>query len=519
MFSTLHAPPTEAERQARRSNAPALQAFTELLHRDPPGPPTDDRWQQSNHFTGVIYLAICAIAKALAGSTLRVMKRRSEPVFRSKKSRRLERQRLALGGTIRKASSPLSGQEHHDDELVEAPRSNQFVRLFGHINQNDTLGDFLTGWVTQRNLTGTAFNWGRVSQLGWAAPPAELYILPTALMSSLIPAQYQGGAYPYGAWQMFPFSPGGSYGMLSGMFSGAGAILDGREVKRHRKYHPLFRWDGYSPLTAGGVNFDVVESIAQSWKAAMDHGFRPDGIVTIKGATEDVMNLTAAAISQPHAGSRNHNRLVVTNGEGVSFDKFFTEPRQMDYDKGWDNNIKFALAMLGVMPAVAGIAEATSYSQLFASLKQFYTNTLGPEAREISQFLTKQWVVPFEPDTVVQIAVPEIDDKDYDLKKQDMMNKYGLQTVDEARGWAGKEPLEEGKGGDELVGKGGGMDAMGGAAGGVDPNDGEAQLADILGQSGASGGPPQPKNAAGAGSLPGRGIVKSRLRQLVDSLG
>lgn len=529
MLSTLYPsgkrlPISQAEREALEANAPAVQYLVEAYHRDPPGPPTDNRLVQTYHYTDIVYLGICALAKALSGSTLRIMKRSSQPDIQSKKARRMAR-------VIRKASGPMAQQEHHDDDLVEAPRQDRFVKLFDKINENDTLGDLLTGWVTQRNLTGTSFLWCRPSKLGYNAPPAELYILPTALMQPLYAFSGLGvananAAYPYGAWRLQSYYAGGVYGGTVGPVSSVGAILDGREIYRHRKYHPLFRWDGYSPLTAGGVEFDVVQSIAQSWKAAMDHGFRPDGIATIKGASESVLTTTAAKFQQSYGGSRQQNRLVFTNGEGVSFDKFFTEPRQMDYDKAWEQMVKFGGAVLGVPPAILGLTEATSYAQLYASLKQFYTLTLAPEAREISQFLTKHVIAPFEEDTIVQISVPEIDDKEFDLKRQDTLAKNGVITGNELRAWAGKEPRPD----CEMLLAGGpagaaGMAGQPGMDPNADPNDGEAQLAALLGQPGggdaggqgpAAGQPQGPKNNASAGSLPGR-IPKSRIMELLTA--
>jgi hypothetical protein len=529
MLATLYkdrgkaVPLTDAEEAARRANAPAVRLLTSTFRRDPPGPATDNRLAQSQHFTGVLYLANCAVGTAMAGSTLRVMKRNQQPVFKSKKARRLAR-------IVRKSKGPLANTEHHDDDLIEAPRTDRFVQLFDHVNETETISDLLTAWVIQQGQTGTAFLWCRPSQLGYAAPPSEFYVLPTALMSPM----YEGaslnpeGAYPYGAWRLAPYYPGGAFADVLGLGGGSnlGVILDGREIKRHRLYHPLYRWDGYSPLTAAGVEFDVVEAISQSWKAAMDHGFRPDGIATIKGASPEVLETISAKFQQDFSGSRNANRLAFTNGEGVQFDKFFTEPRQMDYDKAWDQMVKFALAVLGVPPAVAGIVEASSYSQLFASLKQFYTNTLGPKARSISQFLTKQVVYPYEKDTLVQISVPEIDDKDFDLKKQDLLAKYSAVTVNELRGWAGKDDVE---GGDELIGKeamqpGGDAESQmaellgqGGGPGGVDGGAGAGGSAGGMGQSQAPGGPSKPGNAAGQGSLPGK--LSKSLRALVESLG
>lgn len=520
MLATLYQPDAEAERQAQRANRPAVRMFTETLHRDPPGPATDNRIEQSYHFTGVIYTAICARMTGLAGSTARVMKRNSQPKVQSKKARRIERE-LARRLGIRKSGSPGPTPGMNANDYVEAKPSDPFVRLFEHVNENDTFPDFMSQWVMQYDLTGTGFLWCRPSMLGYEAPPAEFYILPTALMGAFIPAFLEGGSYPYGAWRVLPYYPSGLYGMLPSTLVASGAVLDGREVKRHRRPHPLYRWDGYSPLTAGGVQFDVLESIDQSRKAAMDHGFRPDAIATIKGATPETLNTLSAAFEQSQGGARNAHRILFGNGDNLDVETLNTAPREMDYGAGWDQMVKVCLAILGVPPAVAGLVEASSYSQLFASLKQFYTLNLNPLARSIGAFLTKNVVAPHDKNTIVQIDLPEIDDREMDMKKMDLLAKYGVITDNELRGWAGEEPLPDGE---KRVGKGGAMPGQGpseGDGGGVvqPGGDANAALAGLLGQSGAGGGPPQPGNSSGAGSLPGRAIVKSRLRELVSSLG
>jgi hypothetical protein len=518
MMSTMYARPTQAEQDAKRANAPAVRMFVDTLHRDPPGPATDDRMAQSNHLVEVIGLGVGSMASAVAGCTLRVMKRKAEPVFRSKKSRRLERQRRERLGVVRKAAGPASGDEHHDDDLVEAPRGDRFVKLFDHVNQTDTLADLLYAWVVQQTLTGVAPLWCRPSQLGYALPPAEFYMLPNALLMPLYAGYGYGPdqAYPFGAWRLFNYTP-----MYAGM-AGANALgvtLDGREVKRHRLYHPLFRWDGLSPLTQYGVTFDVVEAIAQSWKSAMDNGFRPDVIASVKGATPEVLDTTRAMMEQTAGGSRNQRKIFLTSGEGLSIDTLCTEPRQMDYGEAWTQLVNFGLAVLGIPPAIAGVTEASSYAQLYASLKQFHTLSLGPKCRGIGQFLTKQVVYPFEKDVLVQLSPPAIDDEELLLKRADLMAKYSTITVDELRGRMGMDPLPAGMGGDQLIGKEpappeGGDVGAGDEDGLMQAGDANSQLESILGGAGGGAGgkttppggtgPKGPANPAGAGSLPPR---------------
>lgn len=394
------------------------------LRRDPPGMPTDNRIIQSFKNTGIPYLAISAIGNALAGATIRVKIRK-------------ERDDIPPG-TSMVVKSSSANQQHKDEDLIDAPSSHPLCRLFDYINPNDTFEDLMMDCTLQYHLTGTSPFWFVPSLLG---PPCEMYVLPTALML----AQPMSPQYPEGSWLIQQYFPAGAFGMIPTQNTGSGVRVDGRQIKRFRMRHPIWRWDGYSPLTAGGVQLDVLNAIDESRKSAMDHGFNPDAVITVAGANEQSLLRLKTDMENRHGGSRNARKVLFSNGQSLDVETLSTNPKEMDYGAGWDQMVKYALALFGVPPGTAGIAEATSYAQLYASLEQFYSLRMAPLAKWLGSFFTKHVAKDVDPNAVIQIDVPKIQDKEFEKGKWADAAQYGLVTINEWRGaMLSMEPMEDG---------------------------------------------------------------------------
>ncbi len=402
---------------------PGVKLLLSQLRRDPPGMPTDNRLVQSLKNTGVPYLAISAIGNALAGSAIRV---------------KIRDEKGTPPGTSTVVKSQSANQQHKDDELRDAPSSHPLCRLFDYINPNDTFEDLMMDATLQYCLTGTAPFWFVPSRLG---NPCEMYVLPTALML----AQPVSPQYPEGSWLIQQYFPAGAYGIVPSQTTGAGVRVDGRQIKRFRMRHPLWRWDGYSPLTAGGVQLDVLNAIDESRKSAMDHGFNPDAVITVAGANAESLNRLKADMENRHGGSRNARKVLFSNGQSIDVETLSTNPKEMDYGSGWDQMVKYALALFGVPPGTAGIAEATSYAQLYASLRQFYALRLQPLAKSLGSFLTKHVAADVDPNSVIQIDVPDIDDKEMEKSKWDSAAQNNAVTLNEYRGYMSLPAMPDGE--------------------------------------------------------------------------
>lgn len=377
----------------------ALLLFRALLSRDPPAAWTDNRLEQAKHFKGIIYLAVREVAKGLAGATAKV----------SRLGRR--REYVPVGP---------------DDPLAD---------LLAHPNPQYTLADLLTQWVVQQNLTGTALLWGPPNK--WERP-AQLWVVPTALCQA-VPMSPQ---HPLGAWRVMPGAAG--YGYAGGFGGLAGGILPAEEVFDHRLYNPVEIWDGYSPLTAGGVQLDVLESIDLALKNDLDSSFAAKWLVLLKGAPPDEVARVQAIVSDRYGGARNAGQTVVADADGVDLKALQTSRKDMDYQAARQAVTEFCLSLFGV-PAAVLMGSNTSYSQLYASIQQFHTLTLAPLAHAVGQFLTQRVARKFYGDDYkVELVLPPVNDPELSIRWLSAGSDSKTRTVNEIRAEQKKPPLPDG---------------------------------------------------------------------------
>lgn len=458
--------------------------FFEVLRRNLPGQWTDDRTNQARQMLGIVYIAANKAGRGLSAATAKIMTREKKQVKAFHK---------AYGRNWRKAL-PTPHAQGDDEEWVPAPQSHPLHRLFSFVNPVNTLGNVLYQLSVQRSLTGSFIFTTRRDRMG---NPVEMWPLLTALT---YPQPGVSEQYPLGTWRANLWN----YGYGSGLGSQF-TILDGRDVFVHRKPHPFFgNTDGYSPLTAGGKELDTLQAISEARKSAMDNGSTPDGVLVVDGADQQQLDDALQRYRDRNAGSKNHRKImgVATNGEGKSsFTNTNTSPKDMDFGNGWQQLSDFALQLFDIPPGVVNL-KATTYSEMFASIKAMQTMCLAPEAKEAGEFFTKRVVNPtYGDDYRVQFDLPKIDDEEAMLKRI-QVTPGPLYRVNEGRALLGLAPEEDG---DVPVFE---WQAM--REGKVKeqfapppPPPGQMPGSGTLNPSGASGDVPRPENPDGAGSLPG----------------
>ena len=96
---------------------------------------------------------------------------------------------------------------------------------------------------------------------------------------------------------------------------------------------------------------------------------------------------------------------------GARLDPWGGKPSDMDYQGGWEQLVGFVLgAGFGITRPAAGMIEDSSYSTLFATLKQLYWLTLDPKCARIAAKLTRHLAPFFGDNLVVEIRCRRIDD-------------------------------------------------------------------------------------------------------------
>lgn len=423
--------PTEYDprKRNRAKMSPSAQVLLHNLRADPPGQPSDNRLQQSQHYKGVIYIAIRALRDAISAATIKVTKKR------------LQHSGLLRKGTVTKSMpTPGTHPDDHEQEVITDPR-HSLVRLIDRPNEQDTFADILSDIIIQYCLTGTGLMWGNPDRNN---VPSELYVLPTALCwpQPITPE------YPKGSWLITQYYQSGIFGNVPSAVTGAGARLDARDIWRFKNRHVLWRWDGYSPLTAGQVQLDILEAVDMARWAAMDTGLTPDAVLLAPGLDQAQLNSTLSTIQQTSAGKRNHRKILGLGGgtDDAKFDLKFpnTTAKDMDFASGWEQMTSFALSLFGVPKSIANLAGATSYAELYASLKQFHTLTLMPLAAKLGAFLTQHLARLWGDDLAIQVELPTIQNEEQDAERFNSDLANDLLTYNQALMKRGLPPVEGG---------------------------------------------------------------------------
>lgn len=415
-------------------NSFAMSALTlaDNLRRDVQGQWSDNRLEQSNHYKGVIYIAVQAIMDALLSTTVQI----------NRKHRRFNQTSLRL---LEKAlPTPAANSEDEQFRPFDDP-GHSLVKLIETPNRTDTFNELLAQLVLQYYLTGSGLMWANPNDLG---VPAELYVLPTALCYP----QPATPDYPEGWWRVQQYYPSGGYGILPSPMAGGGAAVDGRDILRFKNPHPLWRWDAMSPLTACAVQLDVLESIDLARWTAMKSGLTPDMVLLAPGVIQSQLDAYLARLQQTNIGERNFRKVMAIGGDqgDAKFDVKFPSlgPKDMDFASGWDQMTAFALAAFGVPKSVAGLATTGSYAELYAAIKQFHTLKLRPLCARLGVWLTRHLAHIWGRDLAIQLDLPTIDDQQlHETQLQTDLAHDGL-TYNEYRAVRGRKPVP---GGDVLV--------------------------------------------------------------------
>lgn len=379
------------------------------LRANAPGAWSDNRLKQSQHFIGVAYTGICAICDGVSSATLEV-----EDLDQSNE----------INSHIKKAI-------HVERKGQRVSYDHELVQLLENPNPEDTWQDFIYEIALQLNLTGNCLIWMVPNRLGL---PAEMYVIPTALA---YPVPYSQ-AWPRGAWRLTPLYPYGPFAVLPTPVATAGAVVPADDVLHLKNKHPLLRWDGYSALTAGSTQFDIMEQIDQSRWAAFDAGINPSIVFEIDQMkagtnwTQESLDRFQKKVEQKYANAKNFGRAMVL-APGVSVNPYSTAPINMAYAEGWEQMRDFILSLFGVPKGLVGITEATSYASLYASIKQFFLIKLQPFVNRLAAKLTKFLARRYAPSLRIILPLPALDDPALLESQLSADDKIGMRTVNERR--------------------------------------------------------------------------------------
>lgn len=420
----------------------SLQPLLAGFRANVPGAWTDNRLLQSQHFTGVAFTAIRALCEGTASATLEITDRgllddeRAE--FTAKAFEKLGSRIMSRRGFKIKGGPGIHAEVGKPDgEPVEF--DHPLYELLENPNPIDTFSDYVYEKTLQLALTGSCLEWMVPNGINTVA---EMYVVPTALAW---PVPYSN-QYPRGAWRVTPLYAYGPYAVLPTSAGMNGAIIPTEQIIRTKLKHPLIRWDGYSSLTALGVQMDILEAIDQArWNAFLD-GVHPSTIFEVDATKAGAANVTQAnldrfdqQLKQKFAGSRNFGRYMVPP-PGVTARPFSTSPIDMDFNAGWEQMRDFVLSGFGVPKGAIGAEAAGSYAQLYAGLKQYFLTTLTPWVRRIADGWNKHLCKIWSDSLRIHLHLPTLDDPTLFEQQLAQDDQIGIRTIDERRAIRGLSP-------------------------------------------------------------------------------
>lgn len=380
------------------NSGPAVVRLLQAMRSMAPGGWSDDRYGQTSHFTGVSYVAIDRICKMLGQSEFQVF--------------------------IKDENSPEGKRPVREDDAPQGDRQCRpydLVKLLEKPNRQDSFGKTMYRWGQQLKLTGTALTWMVPNMLG---TPMELYVVPTAIA---IPQPAINPDYPDGYYRIQPVYPYGPFSSYPTPTTAVGAPIPAQWMLRFLLPHPLLRYEGYSPLTGLRLEIDEFEMIGKSRHYSMRKQINPSAVLNmdeVEGAepwVEAEVDRVRAEFENAHQGPENAGNLFVAP-PGGKLEQWGQRPLDMDYPSGWDQMMGFILGGgFGITKPAAGMVEDSSYSTLFATLKQLYLITLEPDCDSIASDLTRHLAPYFGDNLIVEIRCKRIDDHEITFQKVDKL--------------------------------------------------------------------------------------------------
>lgn len=320
------------------------------------------------------------------------------------------------------------------------------VELLEKPNSTDSFGDWMYNCSLQMGLTGKALTLMVPNMLGDKI--IELYSIPTA---TAIPQPQMNADYPEGYYRIQPLYPYGPFSSYPTPSTAVGAPIGAQWMMEFKYPHPLLRYDGYSPLTALRLHLDEIESMDRSRWYKMLRTVDPDAVLSfdemegMQPLPEPEIERMRVEFANQFQGPENAGRLFVTP-PGGKLDPWGSPPKDMEYQAGWEQLTSFAMAGFGITKPAAGMVEDSSYSTLFATLKQLHLLTLQPQCNRIAAQLTRRLAPFFGKDLIVEIRCPRIDDHDVAngqmnvlisgkaITKNELRKKMGLSATKEEWG-------------------------------------------------------------------------------------
>ncbi|TXI06505.1 MAG: phage portal protein [Rhizobium sp.] len=401
------------------------------LQASPPGQWAANKYEQLNHFTGVVSIAIRPYLDALGGARFVVLE---------KKSRVLK----SVAG---------AGHSSRDDEYEPVDADHPLAHIIEHPGGEGgawSMQQECAYLLLQKLLTGDAPMWMPVNEDG---RPVQCF--------ALTGASVQANAST-GVSQTYP---NGSYRVINALgntmwFAGLGAtsaVLPAEQLHFFRDPHPLWRNAGMSRMQCGALEIDVLEAITRSRWSYFDTGAQLGVVIYVPGATPDECTRLQQDFMQKHSGARNAYKVLVTGGAGavgmdgkpISVQQLSQSARELDYQGSYPQAAGTVAALFKTPLLLLGLSEggSSSYAADWAAQRRFYDLGLSIEARNLSVFLTKHLAHPwceFPGQYRIEVEIDPPQNVEAEASERQSAAEKGLIYVNEYRTATNRKPVPDG---------------------------------------------------------------------------
>jgi Phage portal protein len=373
------------------------------------GTPTQDYYALASHYTGLVYLAVNLISNLVSNAKVSFWER----------------------------------NDIDPDGAVKLRRDDPICQLYDNPNPIDTVNDFWFQQVMQKELTGCCLVWAppdRDPNRFDDAEIAEQWVIPRAGMQLFPPGDPN---YPQGYWS---YVPNGMFSNYQNGFFTAGTKIPAEQVMVWKSHNPLYRWEGYSALSAMMMSLNTVEAMEMAQLAVQQTGCEQSVAIEFDKDVkpdEPMMDRIRSEWYRRNSGPENAGKLIFTGG-GAKINKFATAPAEMGWYDGFAQKAEYLLSSFGTPKALVGMVEELTHSTLFGTLKSHDLTTLSPMLNNLSARHTKDIIAPYYSSSVyMKLEASAIHDDELIEKQLSNDLRCGARTIGEIRRLRGLDTTGE----------------------------------------------------------------------------
>lgn len=320
-------------------------------------------------------------------------------------------------------STQVKSMKGHMKPALEEVENHALLDLLYCPNPFMTKDEFMEMTVLHMELAGEAF-WYIIRNK--AGVPVELWpLMPYLVQIKKHPEKFIEG-YAY-------ITPGGNT-----------LIIEPDDIIHHKYVDPNNLYRGMSVVRASARAIDT-DAHAADWNrnffynsAVPDIALEADGTLsdeTFKRLKEDW--------DGRYAGTDNAHKTAILE-EGLKVNVLSMAQRDMEFLEGRKFNRDQILALFRVSGSILGIQENSNRATAESAEYVFSKRVIKPKMMRITNRITEDLAVQFDPKLVVGFENPVPEDKDYLLREKEVsINKW--RTINEVREDEGHDPVKGGE--------------------------------------------------------------------------